>query len=237
MRFIAGTTLAMLIASAPLLAAGGGSMGGGSMGGGGSMESDTGDAQPRSPDILAKGSYNRGVKEVDKGKKAEAEAAAAKDPAKRQKALANAQKYFEKARDYFTDAVNNRSDMYQAWNYIGFTQRKLGNYEAALAAYDQALTYSPAYGEAIEYRAEAYLALNRLDDAKSAYLTLFRDARPLAAQLMATMQKWVESRKQDANGLNPEDVAAFAKWVDERAAISEKAALLGTSSPVASSWN
>jgi tetratricopeptide (TPR) repeat protein len=237
MRFIAGTTLAMLIASAPLWASGGGSMGGGSMGGGGSMESDSGDAQPRSPDILAKGSYNRGVKEVDKGKKAEAEAAAATDPARKQKALASAQKNFDKARGYFTDAVNNRSDMYQAWNYLGFTQRKLGNFEAALAAYDQALTYSPAYGEAIEYRAEAYLALNRLDDAKSAYMTLFRDARPLAAQLMTTMQKWVESRKQDGKGPSPEDLDAFAKWVDERAAISEKAALLGASDPAASSWN
>lgn len=237
MRFIAGTTLAMLIASVPLWAAGGGSVGGGSTGGGRGLESDSGDAQPRSPDMLAKSSYNHGVKEVEKGRKAEAEAATAKDPAKKQKALANAQKNFDKARGYFTEAVNNRGDMYQAWNYIGFTQRKLGNFDAALAAYDQALNYNPAYGEAIEYRAEAYLALNRLDDAKSAYLTLFRDARPLAAELMTAMQKWVESRKQDSKGLSPENLDAFAKWVDERASISEKAALFGASDPAASSWN
>jgi tetratricopeptide (TPR) repeat protein len=233
MRFIAGTALAALLLCGPVWAAGGGSMGGG----GASMDTVSSEPTTRSPDSIAKASYNRGVKEIDKAKQADADAATATDPVKQQKLQEKAQKGFEKARDYFTDAVNNRSDMYQAWNYVGYTQRKLGNYDAALAAYDQALTYSPAYGEAIEYRGEAYLALNRIDDAKSAYMTLFRDARPLAAQLMTAMQKWVAARRQDAKGLAPEDLDSFAKWVDERAAISQQAELLGASKSTASTWN
>ena len=81
--------------------------------------------------------------------------------------------------------------MYEAWNYVGYTNRKLGNYEAALTAYDRALTLKPDYPEAIEYRGHAYLGLNRLDDAKQAYLTLFGSNRKLAAQLLAGMQAWV----------------------------------------------
>ena len=65
--------------------------------------------------------------------------------------------------------------MYQAWNYVGYTNRKLGNYDDALAAYDRALSSSsPDYAEAIEYRGHAYLGLNRLSEAKEAYLALVR---------------------------------------------------------------
>jgi len=39
--------------------------------------------------------------------------------------------------------------MYQAWNYIGFANRHLGNYDAALSAYAKALEINPAYPEAI----------------------------------------------------------------------------------------
>jgi hypothetical protein len=37
--------------------------------------------------------------------------------------------------------------------------------------------------------------LNRLDDAKQAYLTLFAGNRKLAAQLLAAMQSWVGEHK------------------------------------------
>ncbi len=75
--------------------------------------------------------------------------------------------------------------MHEAWNYLGYTHRKLGDYQAALTAYDRALNLKPGYPEAIEYRGHAYLGLNRLEDAKQAYLTLFAGNRQLAAQLLA----------------------------------------------------
>jgi tetratricopeptide (TPR) repeat protein len=230
MRLFAGVTVAALLACGQTWAAGGGSMGGGE-------SVDTGEApREQTPDQIAKNSYNRGVKEIDKARDAEGDAAKASDPAKKQKLADKAQKGYTKARDYFLAAVDARSDMYQAWNYIGFAHRKLGDYDKAIAAYDQALSLNPGYGEAVEYRAEAYLALGRLDDAKASYMLLFRDARPLAAQLMTAMQGWVAARRQNAQGISPEDLAAFAKWVDERAAISEKAGLNQPSSS-STAWN
>ena len=63
--------------------------------------------------------------------------------------------------------------MPQAYNGMGYSYRKLGDYTKALENYDRALQLAPKFPDAIEYRGEAYLALNRLDDAKQAYLTLF----------------------------------------------------------------
>jgi tetratricopeptide (TPR) repeat protein len=235
MRFIARTTVAAILVCGQAWAAGGGSMGGGTVGSTGSTGSSE-EPKTYTPDQIAKNNYNRGVKEIERAKDADSDAAAATDPAKKQKLEDKAQKSFAKARDYFLSAVDARSDMYQAWNYLGYAQRKLGNYDTALAAYDQALKYNPAYGEAIEYRGEAYLALDRLDDAKTAYMTLFRDARPLAAQLMTAMQKWVESRRQNSNGLSVEDLDAFAKWVDERTALSQKVAVMGGEPTSTAAW-
>jgi tetratricopeptide (TPR) repeat protein len=232
MRFIAVTTLGALLWLGQALANGGGTMGGDMPMG----SSDDSEPRTPSPDSVAKSSYNRGVKEIQKAKKADAEAGSATDAAKKKKAEDKARAGFLKARDDFMKAVDARSDMYQAWNYIGYAQRKLGNYEEALAAYDQALKYSPAYGDAIEYRAEAYLALDRLDDAKSAYLLLFRDARPLAAELLTSMQKWIVERRADHRGLTEEQIDAFAKWVDERAAIAQKAEALGIGGSATASW-
>lgn len=236
MRLVAGFTVATLLLASQAFAAGGGSMGGGSSGGDyGSSSSE--EPKEQTPDQIAKNAYNRGVKEVDHGKSADEDAAKATDPAKKQKLAEKAQKSFTKARDYFLKAVDSRSDMYQAWNYLGYTHRKLGNYDKAIEAYDQALGYNPAYGEAIEYRAEAYLALGRLDDAKAAYMHLFRDARPLAAQLMTAMQKWVADRRVNPQGLSPEDLDAFAKWVDERTTLSQQAAMGEEPSSAPAAWN
>jgi len=234
MRWVAGLSVAALLLSGHALANGGGSMGGGS-----SSYPSGGGEEPKAqtPDQIAKNNYNRGVKEVDRAKSADEDAAKATDPAKKKKLAEKAQKGFTKARDYFLVAVDARPDMYQAWNYVGYTQRKLGAYEPAISAYDQALSFNPAYGEAIEYRAEAYLALGRLDDAKAAYMHLFRDSRPLAAQLMAAMQSWVAAHRQDAQGMNAADLEAFAKWVDERAALSQQAGIGQEPSASGTGWN
>src|SRR5580692_12055394 len=67
-----------------------------------------------------------------------------------------------------------------AWNSLGYTQRKLGSYDDALASYGKALELRPGYAEALEYRGEAFLRLNRLHDAKQAYLDLFATNRTIA---------------------------------------------------------
>jgi len=88
----------------------------------------------------------------------ESDAAKASNEEKRGKALDKAHKYYSEALPKFVDAVSQQPAMYQAWNYIGFANRHLGNYDAALSAYAKALDLNPAYLDAVEYRAEAYLA-------------------------------------------------------------------------------
>src|SRR5207302_1370969 len=73
-------------------------------------------------------------------------------------------------------------------NYVGYSNRKLGNYDAALAAYEKALTLKPGYADAIEYRGEAYLGLNRISDTQQAYLDLYASTRAPAAKLLPAMQ-------------------------------------------------
>ena len=106
--------------------------------------------------------------------------------------------------------------MFQAWGSLGYAYRKTGNYPVALEAYDKALAIEKAYAPAIEYRAEAYLALNRLEEVKSAYMTLFNTDRARADELALAMQKWLEKRQTDPTGVDPATLEDFGKWVAER---------------------
>jgi len=102
----------------------------------------------------------------------------------------------------------------------------MGNYEDALSSYAKALAINPNYPDAIEYRGEAYLGLNQIEEAKGAYMALFRDSRPLADELMVAMHHWADARRKDAQGLSSADVEAFAKWMDERTGIAAQTASL-----------
>jgi tetratricopeptide (TPR) repeat protein len=212
----------LLLASGPTFGAGGGSMpSGGSMPG-----SETREA--RSPEDQARDQYNGGVRLVEKAdelmsRMAAADAAHQADDRKQQKALSKSNQAYASALKKFTRATEINPSMYQAWNYVGYTNRRLGNFEAALAAYDRALRLKPDYAEAIEYRGHAYLGLNRLSEAKEAYLSLYSANRKLAAQLLAGMQDWVGAHRANTGGL---DVDSFASWVNERSSIAGKTASL-----------
>jgi tetratricopeptide (TPR) repeat protein len=230
------STWVMLAASATCWASGGGSMGGGSMSGGAGL----GNTTPRSPTEQAVDFYNQGVREVGKAKDYEKDAdKAGLDDKKVAKALEKAQKSYASALQDFQKAVDKNVTLFQAWNYVGFCQRHLGHYEDALAAYGKALDLNPKYGEAYEYRAEAYLGLNRLEDAKASYMQLFSSARPLADELMTSMHHWVQEHQKDAKGVSADDLASFAKWVDERSAIAQQTASLwlGPANKKQVDWN
>jgi tetratricopeptide (TPR) repeat protein len=197
--------------------------------GGGSMPSGPAgmvSATPRNPADAAKSAYNSGVRSIKKAQEYDADAAKAATPEKIAKAHDKAQKYYRESLTSFIDAVGAQPKMYQAWNYLGFANRHLGNYEDALSAYAKALELNPSYPEAIEYRGEAYLGLNQIEEAKGAYMALFRDSRPLADELMAAMHHWADARRQDAHGSSSADVEAFTKWMDERASIASQTASL-----------
>ncbi len=116
--------------------------------------------------------------------------------------------------------------MPQAYNGMGFSYRKLGDYAKALDNYDRALQLAPNFPDAIEYRGEAYLALNRLDDAKQSYLTLFAMDRKQADSLMAAMKSYVEKKKADPTGVDAAALAAFETWIAERATVAQETRLM-----------
>ena len=54
-----------------------------------------------------------------------------------------------------------------AWNLLGFTNRKLGNLDEAAVAYDTALTLNPDHLGALEYQGELFLETGKPDLAKA----------------------------------------------------------------------
>jgi tetratricopeptide (TPR) repeat protein len=192
---------------------------------GGASDSMSG-MQSRTPEDAAKSAYNSGVRSIKKAQGYDADAAKAANPEKAAKAHEKAQQNYSKALEQFIDAVSQQPQMYQAWNYIGFANRHLGSYDAALSAYAKALELNPDYPDAIEYRGEAYLGLNKVEEAKEAYMSLFKNSRALADELMTAMRRWADARRGDAQGLAPDVVEAFSKWVDERAGIAAQTASL-----------
>ena len=191
-------------------------------------------SSPRvTPEQQAVQRYNDGLKHKDKAdalaKEAEAEASDAKRHGKLE---ASARKEYEKAMKEFLAATEKNPRMFQAHGGLGYVYRRTGDYDAALKAYDRALELEPGYTPAIEYRAEAYLGVNRLEEAKTAYMTLFNADRARADELAAAMKSWLEKRRQDAAGLAPGIIEDFAKWLSQRAEIADRtSALLQTKDP------
>ena len=190
----------------------------------------------RTPQEIAKQAYNTGIKHLKDATEHEEDAAKATEPKKIAKAREKTAKSYQKALKEFTTATTKVPSMYEAWNYVGFTQRHLGDYKSSLAAYAKALELKPNYPEAIEYRGEAYLGLNQIEDAKAAYMTLFGNSRPLADQLMAAMQQWVSERRANAAGVVSDDIEKFAQWIAERATIAQQTASLAVDAP-RTTWN
>jgi tetratricopeptide (TPR) repeat protein len=176
------------------------------------------------PEEQARSAYNSGVHAVEKGDEQSADAARQTDAKKQKKALDKAQSAYSGALKKFTRATELNPAMHEAWNYVGYTNRRLGNYQAALTAYDRALTLKPGYPEAIEYRGHAYLGLNRLSEAKEAYLTLFGGNRKLAAQLLTAMQAWVGEHRGNPSSVDGPSLESFASWVNERSTIASQTA-------------
>lgn len=174
--------------------------------------------------------YNQGLGHRDRAWKLEAELESESDPAKRSKLEAKVDKEYQKAIRAFRSAIEVDSTMHQAHSSLGYALRKTGDYEASLMAYNQALELEPSYAEAIEYRAEAYLGLNRLEDAKEAYLQLFRGDQERADELLTAMRRWISERDADPQGVRGTVIEEFSAWVAERSEIAGHTASLDPSS-------
>lgn len=183
----------------------------------------------RTPEEMAIASYNSGIDHKDKGIKLEESAATTTDVKQKAKATDNAKKEYEKALKDFKSAASNNPDMYQAYNGMGFAYRKTGDYVKALEMYDKALTLQPGFPDAIEYRGEAYLGLNRVDDAKKAYLEVLAADRKQADTLMSAMKTWIQDHKTTPAGVDPATIDGLEKWIGERAEIAKDTAPMGLS--------
>ena len=62
-----------------------------------------------------------------------------------------------------TELYPNNPD---AWNYLGFSSRKLGKYDESEMAYTEALSINPEHVGAMEYYGELHLTLKRPEKAK-----------------------------------------------------------------------
>lgn len=183
----------------------------------------------------AKASYNSALESL---KDADAwDAAAAKATgAEQQKLQKKAEGAYKRARKKFQDATTWAPQLAEAWNGVGYTQRKLGSYVAALSAYEQALTLKPGYADAIEYRGEAFLGLNRVEDAKQAYLDLFATNRTLSDRLLESMRTWITTHREAPSGVDVASITELEKWINERSQIAaQTASLTRVGSPA--SWH
>jgi len=183
-------------------------------------------APTSSPEQQAVEYYNDGISYRDKADKLEGEAAAENDAAKKTKLLEKSKSQHESSIKKYLKAVAKNPQMFQAWGSLGYGYRKTGNYPVALEAYDKALALEKTYTPAIEYRAEAYLGLNRLDDVKSAYMLLFNADRKRADELASAMQKYVEKRQADPTGVDPTVLKEFGEWVAERKQLASQTSSL-----------
>jgi tetratricopeptide (TPR) repeat protein len=203
-------------------------------GGGMSMPSMPDVSRQQSPQEKARDAYNDGVRAVKKADKAQEAAVKATDAGRKDKAEHESRDRYADALAKFQQATGLDPTLHEAWNYVGYTHRKLGHYDQALAAYDKALALKPGYADALEYRGEAYLALNRVPDAQQAYLDLFAGNRALAGKLLSAMKTWVADQRTHTAG-NATNLDDLDKWIQERAQIAGQTAAL-TRAGTAASW-
>jgi len=183
--------------------------------GGGSIASAPVDSRPASPEQKAEADYKKGLKHKEKAWKFEEKAANAKNErrATRDKKRA-AQEYF-KAQEKFAEVLRAFPEHYKAANELGYVLRKQGAYEQAIGSYNYALEIYPDFLQAVEYRAEAFVAVGFYDEAREAYMRLFKEDAKLAEELMVSMQAWAAGQE------NPGARARnFIEWLESRKTVS-----------------
>ena len=123
----------------------------------------TGEAPATGPRADAEKTYALAYEEIAKAKKF-VEAGKEK----------NAQKMFKRALERVENAVALDPTYYQAWNLLGYSARKLGDYDKAFLAYEKSLEIKPDYAPAREYLGEARLEKGDVGRAREQLVRLDR---------------------------------------------------------------
>jgi tetratricopeptide (TPR) repeat protein len=175
------------------------------------------------PDKAAAKAYAAGMKTMGKAHEQEAILLKETDAEKRGRAREKLEDFYGRAIDQFTQVLRNQ-DMSDAWNQICYVHLQLGAYREAMDDCNHALKIKPDLLQAEHSRGEAYLGIDRLDDAKASYMDLFYHSRPLADQLLVSMHVWLKNHRAAAGGMRATDIDAFDKWLQERDGIANPTA-------------
>lgn len=99
---------------------------------------------------------------------------------------------YEKAIQILNDLVKQQSEDADAWNLLGYSNRKAGNLEEAGHSYQQALLYDPEHKGALEYQGELFLQLNDLTSAKK-NLQKLREICPQGCEELSDLEEALAS--------------------------------------------
>lgn len=209
-RLVASFVLVVLSVTLSSLA-----YGSGSSGGGGSIASAPVESRPKSPEQQVEAKYQKGLKHKAKAWEFEKKAAAAKNDRRRAREEKRAAKEYNAAQNLFAEVLRTFPEHYKAANELGYVLRKQGAYEQAIGSYNYALQIHPDFLQAVEYQAEAFVAVGFYDEARASYMRLFREDTELANELMTSMKAWAAEQKQPgARARN------FIEWIESRADVS-----------------
>lgn len=123
---------------------------------------------------------------------------------------------FRSAREKFRKAAEADPTMKEAWNMVGYTSRRLGDYAESLKAYETALRLQPDYAEAIEYLAELYVLTGKLEDAKASFTKLVKLSPSYASTLLQSMRDWLKGPGKTATSVTAAQRDEFAGWVSRQ---------------------
>jgi tetratricopeptide (TPR) repeat protein len=158
--------------------------------------------------------YTLGYAAIQRADHSQALAEASSAAAEKADAERAARDFYKESLGHFEEAIRLDGSMHEAYTYLGYANRKLGNHAKALAAYEQALRIFPDYPHAIEYQGQAFLGMKRLDEARFNYLRLYALNKGQAAKLLGAMREWVEANRNDAES------NGFAEWVARRSELT-----------------
>ncbi len=99
--------------------------------------------------------YDKGASLIKKAKKLEEKGK-----------IEKANKRYEKAFEYLIKSNKETPNQPDTLNYLGYTSRKLGNFEVAEKYYLEGLKIKPDHKGINEYLGELYIKTNRIDLAK-----------------------------------------------------------------------
>jgi len=114
-----------------------------------------GSSSSNNNDVNKKTDYEKAVSLIDEAKKLEE-----KDKQKK------AEKQYQKAQKLLIKSNDNNPNNADTLNYLGFTTRKLGDFNLGEKYYLQGLAIEPKHNGINEYLGELYVVTNRMDLAK-----------------------------------------------------------------------